>query len=413
MIQGPPGGYAPPSGPPPGQYGGPPPPQQSYGGPPQGYGAPSGGPQETQAYKSALERAIQEKGLQQFFSRNPQALDIIASKASAKVNQICQQWKIPTEVGRDLARLGLYDIILYVDDSGSMQFEEGGERIDDLKLILNRVVQASTLFDDDGISIRFMNTVLPEGMGDNVRSEQQINQIMSSVKFAGLTPMGRELRKKVIDGIVLRDARLGRLNKPVLVIAVTDGQPAGDEPSATAVFETIRYAVSEVGRATGSNGGISFQFAQVGNDTKAREFLGKLDSDPMVGNMVDCTSNYEQEQQEMLNQNPPVDLTPELWLIKLLLGSIDPSYDSKDEQRSYRPSGPQHGGPPPGGPPGGYGAPPGPPGGGYGGLGPGGYHAPPGPPPGRGGGPGQPPYPNQPPYPQGGGYSQPPPPPRY
>lgn len=35
-----------------------------------------------------------------------------------------------------------------------MQFEENGERIDDLKLILSRVVQAATLFDDDGISIR-------------------------------------------------------------------------------------------------------------------------------------------------------------------------------------------------------------------------------------------------------------------
>ena len=66
-----------------------------------------------------------------------------------------------------------------------MQFEENGERIDDLKLILSRVVQVATLFDDDGISIRFMNTSLPEGLGDNVASEQQINHIMSSVKFSG------------------------------------------------------------------------------------------------------------------------------------------------------------------------------------------------------------------------------------
>lgn len=66
-----------------------------------------------------------------------------------------------------------------------MQFEENGERIDDLKLILNRVVQAATLFDDDGISIRFMNTNLPPGMGDNVTSEHQIQSIMNSVKYSG------------------------------------------------------------------------------------------------------------------------------------------------------------------------------------------------------------------------------------
>lgn len=66
-----------------------------------------------------------------------------------------------------------------------MQFEENGERIEDLKLILNRVVQAATLFDDDGISIRFMNTNLPEGMGDHVTSEHQIQSIMNSVKYSG------------------------------------------------------------------------------------------------------------------------------------------------------------------------------------------------------------------------------------
>lgn len=31
----------------------------------------------------------------------------------------------------------------------------------------------------------------------------------------------------------------------------------------------------------------------------------------------------------MARANPPVDLTPDLWIIKLLLGAIDPSYDTK------------------------------------------------------------------------------------
>jgi len=113
---------------------------------------------------------------------------------------------------------------------------------------------------------------------------------MRQVKFSGLTPMGRELKRKVIDGIVLPAARGNQLRKPVLVICISDGQPAGDEPGPNAVFDTVRYAVNEVSRATGSRGGIAFQFAQVGNDQKAREFLGKLDSDPSIGDMVDCTS---------------------------------------------------------------------------------------------------------------------------
>lgn len=42
--------------------------------------------------------------------------------------------------------------------------------------------------------------------------------------------------------------------------------------------------------------------------------------------------DYENESAEMAQLNPPVDLTPELWLVKLLLGAIDYSYDRKDEK---------------------------------------------------------------------------------
>lgn len=47
-------------------------------------------------------------------------------------------------------RLALYDVVIYIDDSGSMVSEERGERIKDLELILQRVAFAATLFDEDG-----------------------------------------------------------------------------------------------------------------------------------------------------------------------------------------------------------------------------------------------------------------------
>lgn len=57
---------------------------------------------------------------------------------------------MPLELAHDLATLALYDIVIFADDSGSMIFEEGGERINDLKLILGRVAEVATLFDEDG-----------------------------------------------------------------------------------------------------------------------------------------------------------------------------------------------------------------------------------------------------------------------
>jgi hypothetical protein len=174
-----------------------------------------------------------------------------------------------------------------------MQFEDGGERIKDLKLILSRVAYAAALFDRDGIQVRFMNNPIE---GNNIRTEQQVEELVARVAFKGLTPMGTELKKKVLDPLVVGPARAGQLKKPVLVITITDGQPAGEDQNT--VFESIKYASNELARmrnpASGSNygaGAVSYQFAQVGNDLKAREFLGKLDSNPEVGHLVDSTSS--------------------------------------------------------------------------------------------------------------------------
>ncbi|KAK8189253.1 uncharacterized protein BKA78DRAFT_319049 [Phyllosticta capitalensis] len=388
-------------GPPPGQQGYPPqgpPPGQGYGAPPPGGPPAQATPAQIQAFKQTLGAAIQENQLQNFYPPNSPALDQIANRAGGQVAQLCQRWRLPQEIGNDIVKLGLFDIMLYIDDSGSMQFEEGGERIKDLKLILERVAYAATLFDDDGISVRFMNSLPPPQVTEHIKTPQQVDQLMSQIQFKGLTPMGSHLKERVIDEIV-RNARSGQLRKPVLVITITDGQPAGEPQNA--VFETIKNATAEVSRMPQYGpGAIKFQFAQVGNDEKAREFLSKLDEDPMVGHLVDCTSNYENESAEMARANPPVDLTPELWLVKLLLGAIDRSYDRQDEKSNA---------PPPGGP-GGYGAPPGQYGalqGGYGAPPPGQYGQPPqgynpqggygAPPPGQYGAP-----------PQGGQYGRPP-----
>lgn len=232
-----------------------------------------------------------------------------------------------------------------------MAFEENGERIEDMKLILQKVAFAASLFDTDGIEIRFMNSDL---QGNNVRSAQDVESLVRQANFKGLTPMGTMLRLKVIDPLVVSKARAQQLRKPVLIITITDGQPAGEANGS--VFEAIKHASNELSRTPYGKGAVSFQFAQVGNDIKAREFLGKLDSEPGVGELVDSTSNFEVEQDEMSRANPPVDLTPDLWLLKLLLGAIDSSYDRKDEKFGRATAGPGGYGPPAGQQQ--YGAPP-------------------------------------------------------
>ena len=276
----------------PGQQGPYPPPQANspHSVPPhQQYGArpPGAGSQQTAAYKQVLMRTVEEKHLQSMFPPNDPTLDRIASRVTTQVDELCAKWRVPREVGQDIVKLALFDIVLFVDDSGSMSFEENGERLKDLKIVLGYTAYAASLFDDDGIQVRFMNS---DVQGNCIRDEREAEALVDRVPPKGLTPMGTSLRNKVIDPLVLGPARAGQLRKPVLIITVTDGQPAGESP--TAVFDAIKYATSELSRMPRYGAGAcSFQFAQVGNDLKAREFLGKLDSDPGIGAYVDCTSS--------------------------------------------------------------------------------------------------------------------------
>jgi hypothetical protein len=48
---------------------------------------------------------------------------------------------------------------------------------------------------------------------------------------------------------------------------------------------------------------VSYQFAQVGDDMKAQAFLEELDNHPVIGPLIDCTSNFEAEQAEMMRKS--------------------------------------------------------------------------------------------------------------
>lgn len=183
-------------------------------------------------------------------------------------------------------RLALYDVILLIDDSGSMSFEEGGSRIDDLKLILKRVAYATSLFDDDGVQVRFLNSNIE---GNGIREEQQVMDLVSRVPFSGLTPVGTKLQEKILEPLVLGPARAGRMRKPALVVTITDGQPAGE--SLNKLSEVLRQTMNTLATTQYGRGALALQFAQVGNDLKAREFLGKLDEEAGIGEFIDCTSS--------------------------------------------------------------------------------------------------------------------------
>lgn len=45
-------------------------------------------------------------------------VDQIASKVTSQVDDLCAKWQVPREVGQDVVKLALFDIVLYVGKRG-------------------------------------------------------------------------------------------------------------------------------------------------------------------------------------------------------------------------------------------------------------------------------------------------------
>ncbi|DBA80735.1 hypothetical protein WJX77_004806 [Trebouxia sp. C0004] len=313
--------------PPQGQFGGS---QGQFGGPPQGqsgggqgqFGGGGGNPAVQQGLMSKLQQIIQSNRLEAFYPP-PKLQQLVNRLQQLDFRSLAAKYNMPMELAYSLATLALYDIIIYADDSGSMAFEEGGERIQDLKLMVGRVADVATLFDDDGILVRFMNGTTE---GNGIRDSMSAGQLISQVNFNGMTPLGTNLNQKIIQPFLMGGINSRNLQKPILVIIITDGEPTG-EPRST-VAQVIKNAKNMSMNSPYGPGAIAFEFAQVGKDQAAQAFLGQLDKDPEVGRMIDATSYYELEAEEYKRKG--VMLTPDLWLIKLMVGAVDQSFDEQD-----------------------------------------------------------------------------------
>lgn len=110
---------------------------------------------------------------------NPTGVLVVFLHLLLYCRSLAAKYNMPMELAYSLATLALYDIIIFADDSGSMAFEEGGERIQDLKLMVGRVADLATLFDDDGILVRFMNST---NEGNGIRDSMSAGSLISQVR---------------------------------------------------------------------------------------------------------------------------------------------------------------------------------------------------------------------------------------
>lgn len=242
----------------------------------------------------------------------------------------------------DVAVMGLCDIIFFIDDSGSMSLtepsEDGMRRMDIARQLVAKIAFCATLMDPDGVVVRAFND---SREGNGLSTVKLVDDFFNDLHPSGGTPLGSSMRARIIEPIVKPLLSRNELQRPILVITVTDGEPTVDSSLRINEKLEIEKVMKETKALFRSSKygefGIFFSYVQVGTDAKATEFLGYLDEHPEIGNFVDCTSSYVIEKEECEKKRRAVShvpfkpFSPAEYVNKLMIGAVDPVYDAMDE----------------------------------------------------------------------------------
>ncbi|KAI1662840.1 hypothetical protein F4813DRAFT_394955 [Daldinia decipiens] len=308
-------------------------------------------PQTVEDFKNNLNNAVKRGGLEKFFSPNDPYLTDVAERAFELKNDPKNPLNSPSQVD-GLAKLALYQPILYCDDSGSMWSEENGKgkgdrwraQVELVKRISSIASRTDPL--NRGCHLRFINQETPDANGLN---KDQIEHKLKGFYPEGWTPIGTKLRENVLDPLIYKDVDAGiPLKRPFLVLVTTDGYPtrekAGKGGSTGKLDENenedadrfrkeihecamrfenskenyrkdvVRFSISQIGK--------NISYAE--DEEKVKAFLDGLEYDADIQDVLYRTAELMDSRYEELRENEE-DL--ERWLLSTLLSPLQSLYN--------------------------------------------------------------------------------------
>lgn len=229
--------------------------------------------------------------------------EVFRRRQQAELQMLMQK----RDVRKAMKKLRKYDIIIIVDDSLSMSWDDRWPEARDALAVL---VDASSEWDTDGIDVYFLN----DDRHVSVKNSAQIFDLFDEVVPSSGTPIAKRL-KEITDHYLSRlriETRTSKV-KPANIFVITDGWPT-DEPAP--VIASLAQTLDDMKRP---NKQLGIQFVQIGNDMRAAQYLDGLDSDVLALNVkrdiVDSTPFKTGEK-----------LTAEK-IIKIMKGGIDRRVD--------------------------------------------------------------------------------------
>lgn len=277
-------------------------------------------PETVDDFKKNIGNFVGKSGLDKFFKKDDPFLQKLAEKACALRTDKSTDLGNHEHIKR-LTRLSLYQPVIYCDDSGSMARDNTGAVVDnnrykDQRELVARIARIATKIvpDDLGVHLRFINSPSQYKV-----TADEIDDAMKAVKPKGVTEIGTNLVKKILEPFVydiIADPNRD-FERPILVCAITDGSPypESEDTFKKAVMECRERLVDGKYEPTS----VLFGISQIGNDKTAAGFLKGLAEEKDIQDVLYCTTDQLDSKFEEMKQN---ERGLEVWLLEMLTKPI-------------------------------------------------------------------------------------------
>ncbi|CAG9942616.1 unnamed protein product [Clonostachys rosea f. rosea IK726] len=190
----------------------------------------------------------------------------------------------------DLLVLALFDTILFLDNSWSMN--DSNEPTEELQDIAGSIVEVESIYDNTpSVRIEFLNG---KPRDDTAETADEVRELIANINNFGTTPLGAQLRKKILDRFVYPKLQAKGTFRPVLICVITDGCP---DPAEKGRFQNeideCKKLLMDRDRTKVGEKHVLFQISRVGKLREAEQFIKSLKADPELKNILHVTS-YQQ-----------------------------------------------------------------------------------------------------------------------
>ncbi|CAF3223857.1 unnamed protein product [Rotaria sp. Silwood2] len=293
--------------------------QQPYQNP---YGS---NPQQQQSYQNPYgSNAPSQQPYQNPYSSNPQQPQgggyntntYGSPAANDRLRAIAARYEINDALAQRLSILQQFEIVVLCDDSGSMNTPVDGAtgtRWDELRSIVQIVMEIGTVFDSNGVDVHFLNRPsMP-----NVTDTRQVIESFSQ-RPGGLTPLTAALRR-----IFQSAASKPGSDKRLLVFVATDGAPT--DPSGNVDVQSLENLMRNERQANTTY----VTFLACTDDESSVAYLSQWDRTMVNVDVVDDFKTEREEVRRTRGHNYPFSFGD--YVAKALIGAVDPQMDLMDE----------------------------------------------------------------------------------